>query len=107
MPAGALSPAAAKALHAQVNSLCRQLGADNGRLALALCEGFGIPDHLLRVRVLGALAGLLRLSTRLQGSAACPPGCSWRAALCRSCDAPSPPAAQAPIAVGDWRSFQG
>lgn len=41
--------------------LCRQLGADGGRLALALCAGFAIPPHLL----------------------------------------------QAPIALTDWRTFQG
>ena len=59
--AGALTGRNMHAVHARVNALCRQLGADGGRLALALCDGFGIPDHLL----------------------------------------------SAPIAVGDWRSFQG
>lgn len=39
-----------KAVHAKVNALCRELGAGNGRLALALCDGFGIPDHLLQAR---------------------------------------------------------
>ncbi|KAI7838260.1 hypothetical protein COHA_007949 [Chlorella ohadii] len=58
---GALSGDAIKALHAKANALCRELGAGNGRLALALCDGFGIPDHLL----------------------------------------------QAPIAVGNWRTFEG
>lgn len=50
-----------KGVRARVNALCRELGADNGRLALALCDGFGIPDHLL----------------------------------------------QAPIAIGNWRNFDG
>jgi acyl-CoA oxidase len=59
--AGALSGEAVKVLHSRVNELCRQLGAGGGRLALALCDGFGIPDHLI----------------------------------------------QAPIAIGDWRTFQG
>ncbi|KAL4448859.1 hypothetical protein ABPG77_007576 [Micractinium sp. CCAP 211/92] len=58
---GALSGDAMKAVHARVNELCRQLAADGGALALALCAGFGIPPHLL----------------------------------------------QAPIAIGDWRAFQG
>lgn len=61
LSAGALSGDAVKAVHARVNELCRQLGADGGALALALCAGFGIPPHLL----------------------------------------------QAPIAIGDWRTFQG
>lgn len=39
-----------KAVHAKVNALCRELGEGNGRLALALCDGFGIPDHLLQAR---------------------------------------------------------
>lgn len=61
LAAGALSGEAVKAVHARVNSLCRELGEGGGRLAVALCAGFGIPPHLL----------------------------------------------QAPIAVGDWRTFQG
>ena len=59
--AGALSGEAVKVLQSRVNELCRKLGAGGGRLALALCDGFGIPDHLI----------------------------------------------QAPIAIGDWRTFQG
>jgi hypothetical protein len=107
MPAGVLSSAAAKALRAKVNALCRQLGADNGRLALALCDGFGIPDHLLRVG--GAGAGC--------GAPACLQSGFWCSRACRassSCQEPCPAGvapgsvwAQAPIAVGDWRSFQG
>lgn len=49
--AGALAPATMKAVHASVNGLCRQLGADRGRLALALCDGFGTPDHLLQAPI--------------------------------------------------------
>ncbi|PSC76022.1 acyl-oxidase [Micractinium conductrix] len=58
---GVLSGDDMKQVHACVNQLCRQLGADGGRLALALCAGFAIPPHLL----------------------------------------------QAPIALTDWRTFQG
>eukprot|EP00887_Chlorella_sp_A99_P007225 scaffold2.g7225.t1 len=60
--AGALPGAGgAAAVRSQVNELCRALGADGGALALALCDGFGLPEHVL----------------------------------------------QAPVAVGDWRRFQG
>lgn len=41
----------ATAVRMQVNSLCSQLSADAGRLALLLCEGFGIPDHLLQAPI--------------------------------------------------------
>lgn len=41
----------AAAVRVQVNSLCSQLSADAGRLALQLCEGFGIPDHLLQAPI--------------------------------------------------------
>ena len=41
----------ATAVRRQVNSLCSQLSADAGRLALLLCEGFGIPDHLLQAPI--------------------------------------------------------
>ncbi|KAL4857436.1 Acyl-coenzyme A oxidase 3 [Chlorella vulgaris] len=51
LSAGALSPAAVKLLHSRVNELCRHLGASNGRLALALCDGFNIPDWLLRAPI--------------------------------------------------------
>lgn len=50
-PAGALPPAAVPALRAKINDLCGQLAADGGRLALALCDGFGIPDHLLQAPI--------------------------------------------------------
>lgn len=49
--AGALSPEGMAHVHASVKALCRQLGAGNGRLALALCEGFGIPPHLLHAPI--------------------------------------------------------
>ena len=105
VPAGALSPEAVKALHARVNVVCRQLGAEGGRLALALCDGFGIPDHLLQVPCL----------LHLLWSAVDAPAVLNRAPCllllllllgvliggCRSL------LVQAPIAIGDWRSFQG
>ena len=46
---GSLPPAAVPALRAKINALCGQLAANGGALALALCDGFGIPDHLLQV----------------------------------------------------------
>lgn len=42
-----LGPAEAAAVRTGVNSLCRLLSADNGRVSLQLCDGFGIPEHLL------------------------------------------------------------
>lgn len=47
LEAGLLTAADAAALRAAVNKACRQLGGKGGRPALALCEAFGIPDHLL------------------------------------------------------------
>ena len=47
LAAGALSGAAVAPLRAQVNTLCAVLAAEDGRLALQLCDGFGVPDHLL------------------------------------------------------------
>lgn len=29
--------------------MCHDLGANGGRLALALCDGFNVPCHLLQV----------------------------------------------------------
>ncbi|GAB4820084.1 hypothetical protein N2152v2_007130 [Parachlorella kessleri] len=51
LAAGSLPPAAVPALRAKVNSLCAQLAAGRGRLGLSLCEGFGIPDHLLQAPI--------------------------------------------------------
>lgn len=48
---GALPASAAAALRRQILALCAQLNADGGRLALALCDGFGIPDHLLQAPI--------------------------------------------------------
>jgi acyl-CoA oxidase len=52
---GALPGAAARALRGKVNALCAALAADGGREARALCDGFGVPDHLLQAPI--ALAG--------------------------------------------------
>ncbi len=41
----------AAALRLQINGLCSQLAADAGKLAIKLCEGFGIPDHLLQAPI--------------------------------------------------------
>ena len=41
----------AAAVRMQVNSICSQLSANAGRYALLLCEGFGIPDHLLQAPI--------------------------------------------------------
>ena len=37
----------AKTARAAVNALCGQLAARRGEVAVALCDGFGIPDELL------------------------------------------------------------
>jgi acyl-CoA oxidase len=48
LAAGAIGGADAEALRAAVNGLCRRLGGGGGAApALVLCDGFGIPDHLL------------------------------------------------------------
>ena len=47
LAAGALDASDVKALRAHINQACTVLGANQGALALRLCEGFGIPDHLL------------------------------------------------------------
>lgn len=39
------------AVRLQINRLCAQLAADAGKLALVMCEGFGIPDHLLQAPI--------------------------------------------------------
>ena len=39
------------AVRLQINKLCTQLAADAGKLALLMCEGFGIPDHLLQAPI--------------------------------------------------------
>jgi hypothetical protein len=48
---GALSGADVAALRNHVNAACRALAADGGRLAIRLCDGFGIPDHLLHAPI--------------------------------------------------------
>ena len=41
----------AVAIRTHINKLCSQLAADAGKLALLMCEGFGIPDHLLQAPI--------------------------------------------------------
>jgi acyl-CoA oxidase len=47
LAAGVLMRDDSQALRAAVNQLCSALAADRAALALRLCEGFAIPDHLL------------------------------------------------------------
>lgn len=51
LAAGAISGADVAALRCQVNSLCATFAAEGGRLALQLCAGFGIQDHLLNAPI--------------------------------------------------------
>ena len=44
---GALQPEHAAAVRLAVNASCAALAAQGGKPALLLCEGFGVPDHLL------------------------------------------------------------
>lgn len=44
-------------VHARVNELCRELGAGNGRAALALCDGFGVPEVALQGSVVARPGG--------------------------------------------------
>jgi acyl-CoA oxidase len=48
---GALPGAAAAPLRAAVNALCAELAERGGAAALALCDGFGVPDHLLQAPI--------------------------------------------------------
>jgi acyl-CoA oxidase len=45
--AGALDGAAVSSVREHVNAACALLGANKGALALRLCAGFGVPDHLI------------------------------------------------------------
>ena len=47
LAAGALSGGHMKAIRSLVNQACAALAANRGALALRLCEGFGIPEHLI------------------------------------------------------------
>lgn len=49
--AGALSGEAMQGVRAKVNALCRELASNGGALARVLCDGFGIPDHLLQAPI--------------------------------------------------------
>ena len=46
LPGGALAP-----LRRKINSLCGEFAKDKARAALELCDGFGIPDHLLQAPI--------------------------------------------------------
>ena len=48
---GALRPQAASQLRLKINSLCGYFAADGASVALGLCDGFGIPDHLLQAPI--------------------------------------------------------
>jgi acyl-CoA oxidase len=49
---GAIGGADAEALRGAVNSMCRALGGGGARApALALCDAFGIPDHLIQAPI--------------------------------------------------------
>ena len=48
---GALPGSALRPLRARVNALCAELAAGGGRRALQLCDGFGVPGHLLQAPI--------------------------------------------------------
>jgi len=48
---GALPGAAVAPLRKKINALCGQLSANGAAQALALCDAFGIPDHLLQAPI--------------------------------------------------------
>lgn len=43
LPASAVAP-----LRAKLNGVCGQLAEGGGKLALTLCDGFGVPEHILQ-----------------------------------------------------------
>lgn len=47
LAAGALTGGDMAALRAQINELCGAFAADGAQAALALCDGFGVPEHLI------------------------------------------------------------
>lgn len=47
LAAGVLTREDSQALRAAVNQMCGELAANKAALATKLCDGFGIPDHLL------------------------------------------------------------
>ena len=48
---GALPGNAVGPLRRKINALCAELSRDGAKQALALCDGFGIPDHLLQAPI--------------------------------------------------------
>lgn len=51
LAAGALPGNAVAPLRRKINALCGRLAMDNARQALAFCDAFGIPDHLLQAPI--------------------------------------------------------
>ena len=47
LASGVLTGADMAELRTQINELCAALAANSARAALQLCDGFGIPEHLL------------------------------------------------------------
>lgn len=47
LASGTLCGADMKTIRELVNQACAALSGDGGALALRLCEGFGIPEHLI------------------------------------------------------------
>lgn len=48
---GALKAADRSAVRRQINALCGRLAADGGRMAISLCDSFGIPDHIVHAPI--------------------------------------------------------
>lgn len=51
LTAGALSRADAHALRGQINDICAAFAANGGSVAVELCQGFGIPEHLIQAPI--------------------------------------------------------
>ena len=69
LAAGALAGADMAVLRLQINGLCSALAAGGGATAVELCQGFGIPEHIIQVsRELDAFvaAGANRLPSGLR-----------------------------------------
>jgi hypothetical protein len=81
---GALSGDALRALRLRVNALCRQLGADGARTALALCDGFGIPDELLQAST-AAMLWLRHAACLLSSNGSATPAAGSRRSAARTC----------------------
>ena len=58
LASGALTALDVESLRSSVHSVYRALIADGGRPALALCDGFGIPDALLTAPIAHGWQGI-------------------------------------------------